>query len=274
MNAETPAADRLDRMVTSLGLARSRTQARELILTGAVSVGGQVVTKPSAVVSAQDVAVEATAEQRWVGRGAQKLAGALEHWTTELRVSGRKALDVGASTGGFTQVLLDAGATHVIALDVGHDQLVAELANDARVTDMSGKNIRSTTVAEIDGAVSLLVADLSFIPLSIVIPAMASLVTSDADLVLLAKPQFEVGPDRVGRNGIVRSHEARRDALLAVTRSIYTSGLAIKDIMPSVITGGGGNREYVVWAKPEQPGLWDEDIARQNVQEIIRREHE
>ncbi|UJH70978.1 SAM-dependent methyltransferase [Ornithinimicrobium sp. INDO-MA30-4] len=100
---------------------------------------------------------------------------------------------------------------------------------------------------------------------------MASLVTSDADLLLLAKPQFEVGPDRVGRNGIVRSHEARRDALLAVTRSIYTSGLAIKDIMPSVITGGGGNREYVVWAKPEQPGLWDEDTARDNVQEIIRR---
>lgn len=276
MNEQSKPDQRLDRCVTALGLARSRTQAHELILAGLVSVDGVAVHKPSALVGSNSaILVTPTPEQRWVGRGAQKLEGALVAWADSgLSVQGKTCLDVGASTGGFTQVLLAAGAHHVIALDVGHGQLVAGVANDERVTEMSGTNIRDTSLGALGGAVDVIVADLSFIPLAKVVPSIAPLVKPVGDVILLVKPQFEVGPNRVGRNGIVRSAQARRDAVVTVVHALYAAGLGLVAMVPSVIVGGGGNREYLVWARPVSPGMMDQSSAQRLIDDVLRREHE
>lgn len=239
---------RLDVELVARGLARSRTQARELITSGAVVVDGHPATKPALPVDdASDLGLTREPD-RWVGRAALKLLHALETWSID--PTGRRCLDVGASTGGFTQVLLERGAAHVTALDVGHDQLVASLASDPRVTDLPGTNIRDVDVASLGGAFDLVVSDLSFISLTIALPAMRPLVASDGDLVVLVKPQFEVGRERLGRRGVVTSPHEHRRVLRDVAGVAADLGLELRGITPSPIRGADGNREFLFWLTP------------------------
>jgi 23S rRNA (cytidine1920-2'-O)/16S rRNA (cytidine1409-2'-O)-methyltransferase len=176
-----------------------------------------------------------------------------------LDVAGRRCLDVGASTGGFTQVLLEAGASHVIALDVGTGQLASEVARDSRVEERSGTTVRGLAVDDIGGPVDLVVADLSFISLTLVIPTLASLVAEGGDIVLLVKPQFEVGRSGLGRRGVVRSAAARRDALIGVMGAAETAGLWPRAVIRSPVLGGEGNVEYLLWvaAGPGVAPSWE-----------------
>ncbi|WP_338747898.1 TlyA family RNA methyltransferase [Janibacter alittae] len=238
------AADlRLDVALVERGLARSRTRARALIAGGEVLVDGVTVTKASVrVTSASEVIVSVGAD-RWVGRAALKLVGAFEDF--DLEVAGRRCLDIGASTGGFTQVLLEHGADHVTALDVGHDQLVPELEADPRVDDRSGTTIRGLTPTDIGGPVEVAVGDLSFISLRLVLAEVAGLLTDDGEAVLLIKPQFEVGRERIGRRGVVRSPAARAEAIASVLGRAAEVELAVLGLTASPVRGGEGNHEYL-----------------------------
>lgn len=252
---ETPGtrqdARRLDAELVRRGMSRSRGQARELIVAGNVRVDGRAETKPSLTVDEQTDIALAVEPERWVGRAAYKLLGALEAFGPRgLRVAGRRCLDVGASTGGFTQVLLEAGATQVTALDVGHGQLVRRLAQDTRVEERSGTNIRDTSAGSLGAPFDVVVADLSFISLRLTLPAMAAQLRPDGDLVVLVKPQFEVGRDRVGRTGVVASWVEHERVLRDVTTQATALGLGVLGLVPSPIRGGEGNREYLVWMAP------------------------
>jgi 23S rRNA (cytidine1920-2'-O)/16S rRNA (cytidine1409-2'-O)-methyltransferase len=242
---------RLDLELVRRGLARSRGHAKELIEAGEVSVGGTRVTRPATPVAA-DEAIDVREESpRWVGRAAYKLVGALEAFGPHgLTVVGRRCLDVGASTGGFTQVLLHHGAAHVIALDVGRGQLAPEVAADERVTERSGTTVRGLAPGDIGGPVDLLVADLSFISLTLVLGDLAALLDADGDAVVLVKPQFEVGRTRLGKGGIVRSAADRAWAVTEVARAAVDAGLHPKALVPSPIQGGEGNAEYLLWLAP------------------------
>ncbi len=190
-----------------------------------------------------------------MSRAAYKLVGAVEAFGPRgLVVAGRRCLDVGASTGGFTQVLLHLGATEVVALDVGHGQLAAQLADDPRVTERSGTTVRGLAAADIGGIVDLLVADLSFISLTLVLDVFAQLVSPEGDVVVLVKPQFEVGRTRVGKGGIVRATADRAWAVTRVARAALGAGLHPKGLVPSPIEGGEGNAEYLLWLTPRAEG--------------------
>ncbi|MFK5635971.1 MULTISPECIES: TlyA family RNA methyltransferase [unclassified Ornithinimicrobium] len=263
---------RLDTVLVARGLARSRTQARALLLDGRVTVDGNVVTKPSTpVLETQALAVQAADEesgsawitQGWVGRGALKLRYAVEQWLPlGLVVAGRRCLDVGASTGGFTQVLLAHGAAHVVALDVGHGQLDPRVAHDPRVTDLPRTNIRRTTVATIGGAVDLVVCDVSFISLEHVLPVLREVCTEGADVVVLVKPQFELGRDRLGHDGVVRSAEQRESVLATVLDTASEHRFAVGGILRSPLVGATGNVEYLLWLHATGAGMMDWGLAR------------
>lgn len=243
---------RLDVALVQRGLARSRTRAHELVRAGEVTVDGKPAGKNSLQVS-PDALVEVTSgRDRWVGRAAGKLLGALEAFDVD--VSGRRCIDVGACTGGFTQVLLERGADHVLALDVGHDQLAPQIAGDHRVTDLSGTTVRGLTPAAIGGPVDLAVGDLSFISLRLVLPEIASLLTAEGEAVLLIKPQFEVGRHRLGRRGVVTDPAARWEAIVAVLAGAGDAGLAVLGLTRSPLRGGQGNQEYLVHLT-RQPGV-------------------
>jgi 23S rRNA (cytidine1920-2'-O)/16S rRNA (cytidine1409-2'-O)-methyltransferase len=257
-------ARRLDTELVARGLARSRTQAQALVRDGLVRLEGKTVTRPATPVGPeQELSVEpdptatsAWITRGWVGRGAVKLDAALQAWEPQgLRVRGRRCLDVGASTGGFTQVLLEHGAASVVALDVGHGQLDPRLVADPRVTDLSGTNVRTVSTSDVGGPVGVVVGDLSFISLRLVLPVLPGLVDDDADLVLLVKPQFEVGREALGSEGVVRSARARRDVLLAVTARAREQGLAVLDLARSPLTGEAGNVEYLLWLRPCRTGM-------------------
>lgn len=253
---------RLDVELVTRGLARSRTQARELVLAGVVLVDGRPAGKPALPVD-DSTTVELTREpERWVGRAALKLLHALDSWP--IAVAGRRCLDVGASTGGFTQVLLERGAAHVTALDVGHDQLVASLASDPRVRDLPGTNIRDVDADALGGLFDLVVSDLSFISLTIALPAMRPLVVDDGDLVVLVKPQFEVGRERLGRRGVVTSRHEHRRVLRDVAQVALDEHLHLHGAAASPITGGDGNREFLLWLAPrpvpEASPTWVDDM--------------
>lgn len=263
----TTADSRLDQHLVRAGLARSRNVAQRLIRAGSVQVDGRQIDKPSyAVLPGQQVSVVDDDASRWVGRGALKLLHALTIWGSEapsepdsderrlLRVEGRRALDVGASTGGFTQVLLEHGAAHVTALDVGHDQLVAELAADPRVTDLPGTNIRDVG-PEWLGTFDLVVGDVSFISLQLVLPAVAPLLAPGGDVVFLVKPQFEVGRDRLGRGGVVTSISARARAIEHVVAVATGLGWHVHGLATSPVTGTHGNREYLLWLATSTAGM-------------------
>lgn len=253
-------ARRLDAELVARGLARSRAQARELVDDGVVVVDGRPASKPALTVDDVTDIRLTRAPDAWVGRAALKLLRALEIWgpsgghgrpgTPPLDPTGLRCLDVGASTGGFTQVLLAHGAAHVTALDVGHGQLVAALAEDERVRDLPGTNIRDVGPADLGGTFDLVVADLSFISLTLVLPNLRALVSDDGDVVVLVKPQFEVGRERLGRGGVVTSRHEHGRVLRQVRDAALASGLRLEDVALSPIRGGDGNREFLFRLTP------------------------
>ena len=243
---------RLDAALASRGLARSRTQAAALISAGLVSVDGHPVVKPSTRVDdAANIAVAAT--DAYVSRGAHKLLAALDHF--DVAVEGRLALDLGASTGGFTQVLRERGARRVLAVDVGHGQLAASIAADPGVVAVEGFNVRYMTrenLAEAtceSAAPDLVVGDLSFISLELILPAVAAITASDADIIMLVKPQFEVGRTAV-KGGLVTDPATRADAVARVVWSGWDAGLGMLGIIASPILGTHGNAEFLVHMAP------------------------
>ena len=254
---------RLDAELVRRGLARSRDQAATLIQAGRVSVAGQTAAKPATQVS-RDAPVLVTAdsdEPDYASRGGHKLAGALAAFTG-LAVAGRRCLDAGASTGGFTDVLLRAGAAHVVAVDVGYGQLAWNLRTDPRVTVLDRVNVRALQPAQVAPPPDLVVADLSFISLTLVLPALAAAAAPGADFVLMVKPQFEVGKGRVGSGGVVRDPEERAGAVRGVCTAAAELGLGVCGITASPLPGPAGNVEYFVWLRRGCPPLAESDLAR------------
>src|ERR1700722_2334728 len=251
---------RLDAELVRRGLARSREPAAELIATGRVAVAGQQAAKAASQVEAgAAITVAPTAgEPEYVSRGGHKLAGALAAFG-ELTVAGRRCLDAGASTGGVTDVLLRNGAAHVVAADVGYGQLAWSLQSDARVTVLDRVNIRSLEPAQVAPAPDLVVADLSFISLTLVIPALVACAAPDADFVLMVKPQFEVGRELVG-DGVVRDPQLRAAAVESVARAAALSGLGVWGVTASPLPGPAGNVEYFIWLRSGAPPL-DPDVV-------------
>ncbi len=257
---------RLDAELVRRSLARSREHASQLIAAGRVTVGGNVATKPATQVetSAAVVVSSDDADPDYVSRGGHKLAGALAAFVPQgLQVEGRRALDAGASTGGFTDVLLRAGAREVVAVDVGYGQLAWSLQSDERVKVKDRTNVREMTLDTIDGVpVDLVVGDLSFIPLGLVLPALVRCTAPDADLVLMVKPQFEVGKERLGSGGVVRSPELRAEAVRAVARRAAELGFGVRGVTASPLPGPSGNVEYFLWLRAGAPELDPSDVDR------------
>jgi 23S rRNA (cytidine1920-2'-O)/16S rRNA (cytidine1409-2'-O)-methyltransferase len=241
---------RLDAELVRRGLARSRDQACELIAAGRVSIAGVPAVKPSTAV-AIDAAVVVAADTRdpgYVSRGGYKLAGALDALEPKgLRVAGRVALDAGASTGGFTDVLLRRGAASVIAVDVGYGQLAWSLRQDPRVVVLERTNVRDLVPGMLPDAPGLVVADLSFISLGVVLAPLVGVATVDADVAAMVKPQFEVGRAQVGKGGVVRDQRRRADAVIAVAERATALGLGVRACCPSPLPGPAGNVEYFLW---------------------------
>jgi 23S rRNA (cytidine1920-2'-O)/16S rRNA (cytidine1409-2'-O)-methyltransferase len=237
----TPKA-RLDVALVDRGLAPSRERARALILGGHVTIDGQVVSKAGAPVK-PDARIElATPDHPYVGRGGVKLAGALDAFGID--PTGRRALDVGASTGGFTDVLLRRGAVSVIAIDVGRGQLDWRLRSDPRVLVHEGVNARLLTPDDVPHRVSLVVIDVAFISLRHILPALPPFLDSGADVVALVKPQFEAGRDEVGKHGIVSDPAVHAAVIARVTEAAEACGLTRVAMAPSAITGATGNQEF------------------------------
>ena len=204
---------------------------------------------------------------RWVGRAAHKLVAALDAWQPAgLLVQGRRCIDVGASTGGFTQVLLSRGAASVVAVDVGHGQLVPEVAADPRVEERSRTTVRGLAADDVGGPADLVVTDLSFISLTLVLPDLAGLMGDDGDLVALVKPQFEVGRGRLNGQGVVTSARDRTDAVLRVVEAVAAAGLHVHGIRPSPISGTSGNVEYLLWARSDP----SDTMSREQVRDLVR----
>jgi 23S rRNA (cytidine1920-2'-O)/16S rRNA (cytidine1409-2'-O)-methyltransferase len=259
---------RLDAELVRRGLARSREHASELVAAGRVKVSGTVATKPATGVGADAPIVVDTSDADdpgYASRGAYKLLGALQAFEPKgLTVEGRRCLDAGASTGGFTDVLLRAGAAHVIAVDVGYGQLAWSLRTDQRVTVMDRTNVRNLTLDAIGGTpVDVTVGDLSFISLTLVLPALTGV--TDGDLVLMVKPQFEVGKDRLGRGGVVRDPELRADAVRTVAGTAHRLGWGIAGVTASPLPGPSGNVEYFLWIRRGATGL-DETMLRSAIE--------
>ncbi|MFD4373125.1 TlyA family RNA methyltransferase [Streptomyces sp. NPDC058486] len=257
---------RLDAELVRRKLARSREHAGQLIAAGRVTVGKTVATKSATQVetAAAIVVSQDDSDPDYVSRGGHKLAGALAAFVPlGLEVEGRRALDAGASTGGFTDVLLRAGAGHVVAVDVGYGQLAWSLQSDARVTVKDRTNVRELTLDSLDGVpVDLVVGDLSFIPLGLVLPALAACTAPGADLVMMVKPQFEVGKERLGSGGVVRSTELRADAVKNVARQAAELGLGVLGVTASPLPGPSGNVEYFLWLRAGAPALDPADVDR------------
>jgi 23S rRNA (cytidine1920-2'-O)/16S rRNA (cytidine1409-2'-O)-methyltransferase len=247
---------RLDTELVRRGLARSREQAGELIAAGRVAVGGQAAAKAATQVGTDAAITVAESGQApdYASRGGRKLEGALAAFTG-LKVAGRRCLDAGASTGGFTDVLLRAGAAQVIAVDVGYGQLAWALRTDPRVTVLDRVNVRQLTPAQVAPAPGLVTADLSFISLSLVVPALAACAAPDADFVLLVKPQFEVGRGKVGAGGVVRDPELRSAAVRSVAAAAFEVGLGVQGVTASPLPGPSGNVEYFLWLRRGAPPL-------------------
>jgi 23S rRNA (cytidine1920-2'-O)/16S rRNA (cytidine1409-2'-O)-methyltransferase len=289
---------RLDAELVRRGLARSRDQAADLIAAGRVAVAGQLAAKPASQVTV-DAAI--TVEQAsdgpdYVSRGGHKLAGALAVFapmgaesvahqadrsgthglgaesvghhadrsgTHGLVVAGKRCLDAGASTGGFTDVLLRAGAAHVVAVDVGYGQLAWSLQRDGRVTVLDRVNVRNLTPEQVAPPPDLVVADLSFISLTVVLPALAACASEGADFLLMVKPQFEVGKDKAG-SGVVRDPELRAAAVATVAEAAASIGLGVAGITASPLPGPSGNVEYFLWLR-RGAGPLDDAALRQAI---------
>lgn len=236
---------RLDKVLVMRGLCRSRAEAQEMIDAGAVTVNGRVASKPSEEVGEGALVSIKEIGPRWVSRGALKLDAALAEF--KLDVAGRTALDVGASTGGFTECLLRRGADTVHAIDVGHGQMAPELVADRRVTLREGVNARTLSPADFPHPFGIIVADLSFISLTLILPALVPLLRAEGNLVCLIKPQFEVGAGNLNKGGIVQNAAAREEAVERVLSAASACGLREQGRMTSPVAGGEGNIEYLAW---------------------------
>src|SRR5580658_1706249 len=258
---------RLDTELVRRGLARSREQAADLIAAGRVAVAGQTAAKAATQVGRDSaITIAETAGGRdYASRGGHKLEGALAAFA-DLAVADRRCLDAGASTGGFTDVLLQAGAAHVVAVDVGYGQLAWALRSDPRVTVLDRVNVRQLTPEQVAPAPDLVTADLSFISLSLVLPALAACAAPDADFVLLVKPQFEVGKGNVGAGGVVRSPAKRAEAVRSVAAAAAGLGLGVRGVTASPLPGPSGNVEYFLWLHRGVPPL-DEAALQQAITE-------
>ena len=254
---------RLDAELVRRGLARSREHASELIAGGRVKVSGAVATKPATGVTTDVALVVADDpdDPGYASRGGHKLAGALAVFgPLGLAVSGRRCLDAGASTGGFTDVLLRAGAAEVVAVDVGYGQLVWRLQQDQRVQVHDRTNIRDLTLDLIGGPVDLVVGDLSFISLELVLDALLGVTAPDGDLALMVKPQFEVGKDRVGRGGVVRDLALRAEAVASVASAAAARGWGARAVTTSPLPGPSGNVEFFLWLRRGAATVAEDDI--------------
>ncbi len=257
MSRATPARRaRLDAELVRRGLVRSRAQAAELIAAGQVAVSGQLATKAATQVEheAPITIKQARSGPDYVSRGGHKLAGALAAFA-ELPVAGRRCLDAGACTGGFTDVLLRAGACHVVAADVGYGQLAWSLRSDHRVTVLDRVNVRNLQPEQVAPPAGLVTADLSFISLTRVLPALVSCAAPDADFLLLVKPQFEVGKGLVGSGGVVRDPALRAQAVRTIADAAGRLGLGALGVTASPLPGPAGNVEYFLWLKRGAPPL-------------------
>lgn len=260
---------RLDAELVRRGLARSREHAQQLVAAGRVRVSGGTATKAATQVdmAAPVVVVEASTGPDYVSRGAYKLVGALHRFDPDGQlVAGRWALDAGASTGGFTDVLLRRGAEHVIAVDVGYGQLAWSLRSDERVTVMDRTNVRTLSVADLPRRPEVLVADLSFISLRLVLGAFAQVVAEGADLLVMVKPQFEVGREALGSGGVVREPALRESAVLGVAGAAWEVGLGTVDAVASPLPGPSGNVEYFLHLRADA-GSVDPGIVRRAIEE-------
>jgi 23S rRNA (cytidine1920-2'-O)/16S rRNA (cytidine1409-2'-O)-methyltransferase len=264
-----PKRARLDAELVRRGLARSREQASALITGGKVTVRGMVASKPATgVENDAPIVVKDEDDPGWASRGAHKLLGALEAFTPlGLDVEGKRCLDAGASTGGFTDVLLREGAATVIAADVGRGLLDWRIRTDERVVVLDRTNVRNLTPDDLGGRVDLVVGDLSFISLKLVLPALVDCVREGADLVPMVKPQFEVGKDRLGSGGVVRDPGLRAETVLGVLDEAAKLGLALRGVTASPLPGPSGNVEYFVWLRKEH-------VAESTVDAVDRSEAE
>jgi 23S rRNA (cytidine1920-2'-O)/16S rRNA (cytidine1409-2'-O)-methyltransferase len=254
---------RLDAELVRRGLARSREHASELIAAGRVKVAGGVAAKPATGVTTDVAIVVAEDPDRpdYVSRGGHKLAGALAAFEPlGLAVAGRRCLDAGASTGGFTDVLLRNGAAEVVAVDVGYGQLAWSLRSDERVRVVDRQNVRELTPELIGGPVDLVVGDLSFISLSLVLDALFGVTRADGDLALMVKPQFEVGKDRVGRGGVVRDPALRAEAVSGIAAAAAARGWGARAVTVSPLPGPSGNVEFFLWLRSGAATITDADI--------------
>lgn len=242
---------RLDAELVRRGLARSRAHAAGLVAQGRVSLrSGPAVKVATQVEADEPLRVRLDDDPGYASRGARKLLGALDAFASQgLQVTGRRALDAGASTGGFTDVLLRRGAVEVVAVDVGYGQLVWRLRTDPRVTVLDRTNVRTLTPAELGGPVDVAVADLSFISLRLVLPALHSCIEPGGDLVVMVKPQFEVGRAALGPGGVVRSPGLRGACVLGVANAAQTLGLGVAGVVASPLPGPSGNVEYFLWLR-------------------------
>ncbi|GAB3978616.1 hemolysin [Actinoallomurus acanthiterrae] len=257
---------RLDSELVRRGLARSREHAVDLVTEGRVTVAGQTAAKPATQVETSAAIVVRPAESgpEYVSRGGHKLAGALKAFA-DLRVEGRRCLDAGASTGGFTDVLLRAGAAHVAAVDVGYGQIAWSLRTDDRVTVLERVNIRDLEPDQVisDGEPpDLVVGDLSFISLRLVLAPIQRCVAPDADFVMMVKPQFEVGKERVGAGGVVRDAALRAEAVRDVALHAGTLGLGVRGVTASPLPGPSGNVEYFLWLRAGAPPLDEAQVDK------------
>ena len=250
---------RLDAELVRRGLARSREHASELIADKRVKVAGVIATKPATGVTTDVALVVLERDDRpdYVSRGGHKLAGALDVFEPlGLSVTGRRCLDAGASTGGFTDVLLRRGATEVVAVDVGHGQLAWSLQQDERVKIHDRTNTRELTAEMIGGPVDVVVGDLSFISLRLVLDPLLAVTSEDGDLALMVKPQFEVGKDKVGKGGVVRDLDLRAEAVRSVLDAAAERGWGARAVTTSPLPGPSGNVEYFLWLR-HGPGSVD-----------------
>jgi len=247
---------RLDAELVRRGLARSRGEAADLVAAGRVRISGQQATKAATRVATTDPLslVESPSGPSYASRGAHKLIGALAQFAAHgLQVADRRCLDAGASTGGFTDVLLRGGAREVVAVDVGYGQLAWSLRTDQRVRVIDRTNVRSLTPGQIGGPVDLAVADLSFISLRTVLGALTECVHPDGDLLPMVKPQFEVGRDRLSAGGVVRDPALRAEVVLRVAEAAATYGWGVAGLARSPLPGPAGNVEYFLWLRTDAP---------------------
>jgi 23S rRNA (cytidine1920-2'-O)/16S rRNA (cytidine1409-2'-O)-methyltransferase len=259
---------RVDAELVRRGLARSRQQAAELIAARRVTVDGMPAAKPAtAIAVGAALTVEGDDERAWVSRGAHKLIGALDAFGISVDI--RRCLDAGASTGGFTEVLLDRGAREVVTVDVGYGQLAWSLRNDQRVIVHERTNVRGLTADAIGGPVDLVVADLSFISLATVLPALTACASDDADIVPMVKPQFEVGKDRVGAGGVVSDPQLRADAVLAVASRAAELHWQTVGVTASPLPGPSGNVEYFLHLRARAESSLQGDRLKSAVHQAI-----